>query len=373
MIITQEQAVLKSQQQLQTILQYIKGAASDGQRIDLVEREVFSQLLALGLTLLESFVALHGDGDAGEQVEIGQQKLRRLQQPRDRRYLSIFGELNISRVVYAMREGQKIEHAPLDQQLGLPAGEFSYVLEDWLQRLCVKESFTEAITSLKSILGIAPSQRAAEAMNQNMARQSEQFQLQQAPPPPNEEGEIMVVTSDGKGVPMRRPLQQKIRDGNRQPSGKERSGKKQMAYVGGVYSIDRFVRTAEDVVDDLRRKERAAERPQPQHKQVWAEMTSDEEGVVASGRERTFIKLAVAGHIRDPQRDKPLVCLLDGERALWQMAGEWLPRAVGVLDLFHVLDWLWESAWCLFAKEAPRRRRLWTTVCGCCWKARWVM
>ncbi|MBI3839733.1 MAG: hypothetical protein HY288_17565 [Planctomycetia bacterium] len=32
----------------------------------------------------------------------------------------------------------------LDERLGLPVGEFSYVLEDWLQRLCVKESFAEA-------------------------------------------------------------------------------------------------------------------------------------------------------------------------------------------------------------------------------------
>ena len=350
MIITQEQAVLKSQQQLQFLFQYVEGASSDGQRIDLVEREVFSQLLALGLTLLESFVARHGDGDAGEQVVLDKQKLRRQAQPQQRRYLSIFGELPISRIVYAVRQGQKIEHVPLDQQLGLPAGDFSYVLEDWLQRLCVKESFTEAITSLKSILGIAPSQRAAEAMNQNMAGSREQFQLQHAPPPPEEEGEIMVVTSDGKGVPMRRPLEQKIRDGNGQQSGKERLGKKQMAYVGGIYSIDRFRRTADDVVDDLRRKERSADRPQPRHKHVWAELTSDEDGIVANGRERTFIQLALECQSRDPHRNKPVVCLLDGERALWTMASEWTPHAIGVLDLFHVLERLWAVAWCVSAK-----------------------
>lgn len=353
MIMTQEQAVLKSQQQLHSILSYVQAAASDDQRIDLVEREVFSQLLAIGLTLLESFVAAHGDCDAGEEVQIDERRLRRLDQPHQRRYLSIFGELSIARIVYAVREGQKIEHAPLDQQLGLPASEFSYVLEDWLQRLCVKESFTEAITSLKSILGIAPSQRATEVMNQDMARQSEPFQLQKALPPPNEEGEIMVVTSDGKGVPMRRPLEQKIRDGNSQDQKKKRAGKKQMAYVGGIYSINRFVRTADDVVDDLRRKQRAADRPQPQHKHVWAEMTSDDEGVVGNGRERTFIQLAVDCNRRDPTRNKPVVCLLDGEKALWTMAAEWLPHAIGVLDLFHVLERLWAVAWCLTAKGSP--------------------
>ena len=95
----------------------------------------------------------------------------------------------------------------LDERLGLPAGEFSYVLEDWLERLCVKESFHEATTSLRALLGLAPSARAAEQMNQRMAEHAEAFGLQLAAPPPAEEAEILVATADGKGVPMRRPLE----------------------------------------------------------------------------------------------------------------------------------------------------------------------
>ena len=85
--------------------------------------------------------------------------LRRLKETHERRYLSIFGELLLRRCVYAQREKQQIERAPLDERLGLPAGEFSYVLEDWLQRMCVKESFHEATTSLRSAAG-AGAQRA---------------------------------------------------------------------------------------------------------------------------------------------------------------------------------------------------------------------
>ena len=35
---------------------------------------------------------------------------------------------------------QKIERVPLDERLGLPGGDFSYVLEDWGQRLCPRRS-----------------------------------------------------------------------------------------------------------------------------------------------------------------------------------------------------------------------------------------
>lgn len=43
----------------------------------------------------------------------------------------------------------------------------------------------------------------------------------------------------------------------------ERPGVKRAACAGAVYTIERFQRTAEDVVDEVRRRERAAERPEP--------------------------------------------------------------------------------------------------------------
>jgi hypothetical protein len=78
-------------------------------------------------------------------------------------------------------------------------------------------------------------------------------------------------------------------------------------------------------------------------------MTRDLDGSGTTGRERVFAETAIACKERDPERRKTLVCLLDGERALREMAGEWLPRPVGVLDLFHVLERLWLAAHCFHA------------------------
>ncbi|MEX0689209.1 MAG: hypothetical protein WD072_11145 [Pirellulales bacterium] len=69
----------------------------------------------------------------------------------------------------------------------------------------------------------------------------------------------------------------------------------------------------------------------------------------STDRERVFVEMAAACASRDPDRRKPLVCLLDGERSLWEMAGEWLPRAVGILDIVHVLERLWTAAYCFHA------------------------
>lgn len=319
MIMSQEQAFLKAYSQLQAMCELVAKAGQQGWRVDEVERAVFSQLMAAGLTLLQGFARTAGEGDAGPTLEAAEgHTLKRLEERRSRRYLSIFGELEIPRWVYARREGQKIERVPLDERLGLPAGEFSYVLEDWLQRICIQESFDESVGSLRDLLGVAPSSRAAEVMNQRMAEHAEAFRWSQSAPPQEEEAEILVATADGKGVPMRRPLEERVRTGPRRGRG-EKANKKQMSYVGAVYSIAAFGRSAEEVLDELQRRERSAQRPRPQHKTVWAEMTTTLEGEACTGRERLFIEMAVACHERDRERQKPLVCLMDGEASLWQM------------------------------------------------------
>ena len=150
----------------------------------------------------------------------------RLPKPHDKRYLSIFGELLIGRWVYGTREGQAIEWSPLDAALGLPAGENSYVLEDWLQRLCIHEAFGESVESLRAWLGTTVSVRTAEHMNREMSEYVEGFRGE-AIPPAEEEEELLVVTADGKGVPMRRTLAARLRaesearEGERAANGEE--------------------------------------------------------------------------------------------------------------------------------------------------------
>ena len=55
-----------------------------------------------------------------------------------------------------------------------------------------------------------------------------------------------------------------------------------MACVGAVYTIDPFVRTVDDIVDEAQRKARALDRPVPAHKRVQAELLDDKESLFAS-------------------------------------------------------------------------------------------
>jgi len=224
-------------------------------------------LLDLGLTLLNLFVAHHGDGDLGPTAETAEGRtIQRLPLTHDRRYVAIFGELTIPRVVYGTREGQKIDRSPLDESLGLPAGDFSYVVEDWVQRFGLKGSFAEAAESLQTLLRLRLGVHTLEHMNREMADSVVPFREAIEPPPAVEEGPILVVTADGKGVPMRRPPQDGPKPYHRRTKG-EKANKKQMACVGAVYSIEPFVRTSDDVLDEVLRDRRGDDRPGPTHKQ----------------------------------------------------------------------------------------------------------
>jgi hypothetical protein len=357
MIITPEQAALKARQQFDALREFVDRAARDGQRIDAVERELFRQLLGLGHSLLSAFVAAQGDGDLGPQAEASDGRVvRRLPEPHDRRYVSIFGELTIPRVVYGSREGQRVERVPLDERLGLPAGDFSYVLEDWSQRLCLKESFAEAGRSLEMLLGLKLRTRTLEHMSREVAGYAPAFHDGLPLPPPEEEGPLLVVTADGKGVPMRRPPQDGPRPHHRRTKG-EKANKKQMACVGAVYTIEPFVRGADDILDEVLRDERAGDRPEPQHKHVWAEMTRQVGGETSNAKEALFARLESEAAARNSGHDRPVVCLMDGERALWDMQREHFAGAVGILDLFHVLERLWAVAHCFHKEGSDGARR----------------
>jgi len=359
-MMSKEQALHKAERQFSQLSKLVDRAIDEGWRADQLERASFAELLDMGLSLLTAFVAAHGNGDHGAQIEHQEQTLQRLEQEHSRRYVSIYGPLEISRYVYGTREGQEIQRVPLDARLGLPAGEISYVLEDWLERMCLKDAFRESVNSLVELLGgrAKVSVDTAEEHSRRIDQYTESFRASQPLPPPDEEGELLVATADGKGVPMRRlaDLAAPPRVAHRRSKG-EKTNKKQMSYVGAVYSIARFPRTVDQILDELLRKQRAKDRPRPQHKRVWAEMTRPGEGLpegsLLHGPSYLFANLAVECQARDPKREKVLICLMDGEKQLWGLQEDWLGRAVPILDLFHVNERLWTAAHCFHRETSP--------------------
>ncbi len=352
-ILTQEQLLLNAQKQFDALKQSILDYSNQEVRVDQVERGVFPQLLAMGLTLLQAFVAGAGTGDEGRQVVQDGRTLHRSEKMHQRLYRSIFGNLWIRRWVYAPGPKKKIAYAPTDARLGLPRGEYSYVMEDWTGRFCVKETFAEGVDGLAAILGFAPSVQTAEEMNSRMAEHAESFRIEQPAPPISTEEAILVATADGTSVPMHRA----DRTSEPAPQAESRKGSTRRAYVGGVYSIDPFVRDPLDVLDELLRDQAAARRPRPEGKRLWAEMAAALEGSLCSGSTKVFIEMAIDISTRDPDRQRTLVCLMDGEQKLWDLQKKWLGRSVQILDFFHVMKRVREVSKVVCPKDLSDRNK----------------
>ena len=98
-------------------------------------------------------------------------------------------------------------------------------------------------------------------------------------------------------------------------------------------------------------REAAKRRPAPENKRVRAELLV--------GKVALFLWLADEVIRRNPEGIKPVVFLSDGERALHEHQGEFLPEGViCILDLFHVLEHLWKVAWCFFDEATEKRERI---------------
>jgi hypothetical protein len=253
MIMAQERMIIKGQVQLDEMVAFVRQAAQDGRAIGQVERSLWQQLLALGRSLLGGYVEGVGAGDMGETLSYEGRELKRLEALHERRYVSVFGELTVRRYVYGSRETQKHEVIPTDAVLGLPDGEFSDLLAEWDQAFCVQGSYESSRQTVQRVLGLGQSVRSLEQMSVSMAGAVEAFRASRPAPPAAEEGQIVVLTADGKGVPMRREGGESSPTVNGHRQKGEKANKKRMACVGGVYTVAPFVRTAEDVVDEVLR------------------------------------------------------------------------------------------------------------------------
>jgi hypothetical protein len=355
MSMTLEQDVCKSeklQQEFQALQDAIRTNARNGRPIHEVERDIWKRVLKMGREALGLFLEYQGDGDMGEEVTLPDgRKCQRLEQVHHRRYVSIFGEFKLNRIVYGSREKQAFEFVPLDNRLQLPESPFSYVLQDWDQALCVEEAYGQARATMWRMLGLNQAVDSLERMTKEMAEGATTFMLNR--PVPAEEGELVVGSADQKGIVMRRTAADPAPKAHRTKG--EKASQKRMATVATAYTVDRYRRTPEEVVAALFRDtpESKRDRPRPQHKEVWACLPCD--STPASGIATAFAWLFGSLYLRGRlEEDKPLVFLSDGQEALWEARREWLPeRTVNIIDLLHVTPRLWKAAH-VFCKEGSR-------------------
>jgi hypothetical protein len=357
MNVTESLTVLKmelTQKVIPQVIDWLTASVTEGRPVHVVEEGLWDVALQVGRRSLQAFFDVHKTGDVGETVTLPDgREVQRLEQLHTRRYVSIFGEFTLQRTVYGSRAGQALAFVPFDNRLQLPDSAFSHVLQDWDQSLAMEQPFAQVNQTIERMLRLKQSVDSLEGMNRQQAQDVAAFRDGLGSPPAAEEGQIVVTTADCKGIVIRGQGTKTVCGGER-PAG-QRAKQKRMAAVAGVYTVDPYVRTADDVVAALFRDPdyEPEPRPAPCHKRLWASLPDD------SAEPRTSIAVVFDWvwwefAQRNPQLQRPTVCLCDGQEALWQACAEAVldDDRVDILDLLHVTPRLWSAAKLLYGARS---------------------
>lgn len=340
---------------LHDLLAFVRDAARDALPAHQVELDLWQRLLQLGHHAFGLFLDLNGSGDLGPALPLPDGSTAvRLEELHDRPYRSVFGDFSLSRTVYGSREGQKITFVPLDNRLQLPQSDYSYLLQQWDQALGCECAFARIAATLQDMLGVKQPVDSLEHGNRHMAQAVESFRVSRPLPKSKEEGEVFVVSDDGKGIVMRRHPDDPAPKAHRGKG--DKANKKRMAIVGAIYSVDRYVRTPEEVVaalfrDPRRPGQEKETRPEPVGKHVWGRLSQAADGSLGEPIDAVFGWQKEELGRRNRGGRKEVVCLMDGQELLWEgKARHFGEGVVEILDLLHVTPRLWQAAH-VFHKE----------------------
>lgn len=285
----------------------------------------------------------------------------------DRGLMTQFGGVRVERVAHHA-PGTASLH-PLDAALNLPKESFSFGVRRRAAVEATRGSFDDAVESLVTTTGAKISKRQLEELVVRAASDFDAFYETRAVLTPSavaQLGDLLVITTDGKGVVMRheglRPATQRAakrarRKLKRRLSKGEKRNRKRMAQVAAVYTVAPFVRTPEEILSELEREdETPPQRPRPENKRVWASVANDMEAVIRAAFEEASR--------RDPQRKKIWIALSDGNedqlQLLETLALEYGVEIIIVLDLIHVTEYLWKATTCFNEESSPEAEE-WVT------------
>jgi len=273
-----------------------------------------------------------------------------------------FGTVRVGRTGYGTA-GQASLH-PLDAQLNLPEEKYSLEVRRRVAEEASKSAFEEVAETLARHTGAHVPKRQVEELVCRAAQDFDDFyqtRRQEAPGSHPAAGALLVVTCDGKGVVLHR---EDLREVTRQAAERqqpklhtrltqgEKAHRKRMATVAAVYTIQPFQRTPEQMLQILARQPvelALPPRPRPQEKRVWASLEQEPGQVLEEAFEDAVD--------RDPHADKAWVSVVDGNETQLALLED-LATAHGrqltvILDIYHVMEYLWQAGHVFHAKGTP--------------------
>ncbi len=147
-----EQSIFEGKQEVKQLFQFVVAHAGDSTAYE-IEQAIFEKVMQLGLTVMKCYFAQTGSGDVGETMSLPDGvALHRAGGLWGRDYFSVFGKVKVPRRYYHDEGVSGV--FPLDAQADLPARCYSYLLQEWMDLMSVRDTFKESEVSLARLLGL---------------------------------------------------------------------------------------------------------------------------------------------------------------------------------------------------------------------------
>jgi hypothetical protein len=273
---------------------------------------------------------------------------------------TVFGVVQVPRLAYQAPEVAGLH--PMDAALNLPDELYSHGVRRCAAEHLARCSYEEVVSLVSDKTGAPVHRRQLEELAIRAAQDFESFYANRTVEA-EATNDLLVLSFDAKGIAMRhedlRPATRKAAASatpkleTRLTKGEKRN-RKRMAEVSAIYTVAPFPRKPMDVLHDLRPVHAVPlRRPRPVNKRVWASVVQDTKQVIRQTFEEALR--------RDPERRRRWVVLVDGNKdqiaIIRATAREFGVIVTLVLDLIHVLEYLWKASYCFHAdgsKEAER-------------------
>ena len=353
-----EMSIAEGEQALQALLKFAREEAGTLEAHE-AEKGIFKRLLPIGLAAMKLYFAQRGTGDVGPAVtRVDGMILPREQKLRGRDYFSLFGKFAVARTCYRMPGEPGI--FPLDAQVNLPKRCYSYFLQEWMTLFTVEHPFKESTSGFEQLFDLELAESALMEVAQEAPQDYEAFYAQRPLAPEDTEGELLVVSFDGKGVPMIKEEAAKLKA--KLGTGEKRQKKKE-AWVGVSYTVDPKPRSPAALAELLVEPEAARARRPREEARDEAPRAQQVRRLASLVRTKQAVMELIQADAerRDPQHRKALVVLLDGALGLWNLATQLFKpwkHVTFVLDIMPVVGYLWSAANALF-EEASKAGKHW--------------
>ena len=310
--------------------------------------------------LFQDHLDLRAAGEPRLELVVGCDGARRsnVERGHQRALETVFGEVEVRRLGYRARGRENLY--PADAQLNLPAEKHSHGMRRLAALEAPRSSFQDAHAAILRQTGQRLGKRQLRELATVAARDFAAFYEQRERQPTGED-DVLVLSCDAKGVVMRhealRPATQRQAQEQKlktRLSKGEKRNRKRMAEVCAIYEVAPRPRTAADILpaDD---NERAAGRPAPEAKNKWLSASVTEDAATIVG------DMFTEADRRDPGHQRTWVALVDGNNhqidRITKEARKRKRKVTIVVDLIHVLEYLWGSAWSFFDEGDPAAER----------------